>query len=507
MSKRIPNLFNLLLVIYVALGSTACSYGLAVIGTTVAQPSFYSSMGLAQSGEPGYSRTTRYLGAFNGLNAAGAAVGTITNAFIADLLSRKRTISIGAILQIIGAALCAGAVNVSMFMAGRFISGWGIGILISVIPMYQSEISTPEARGFMVSIHGIMIAIGYTLSGWIGFGVYFITASGSTSTFPWRFPLAFQIAPVLLLLVGSPWVPYSPRWLLMKGRKEEALEVMKRLHAKKGETENTDALREYHQLVRQVDLDREVVDKRCWYEVVRTPANRRRALIASLLMWGDMFMGSLVIANYGVILFGELGLSGYMPLLCLGIYVTITIPGNTITALYLDRLGRRTFLLIGTGGIGLCLVLETLMQGLYMDSTNDAGKRAAIFFIFLYIFFWSTCMDATQFVYLSEIFPTHLRSQGVAVGMFSYFAASIILLVAGPIAMDNIGWRFMLVFAVPTCCYWFAIYFLFPETAGRSLEDINAGFGDPVAVNYFNATAEEIKEFDAVMHVENANGA
>lgn len=115
-------------------------------------------MGLAQSGEPGYSRTTRYLGAFNGnlfqvpalstgwlknrpgLNAAGAAVGTITNAFIADLLSRKRTISIGAILQIIGAALCAGAVNVSMFMAGRFISGWGIGILISVIPMFGSSL-------------------------------------------------------------------------------------------------------------------------------------------------------------------------------------------------------------------------------------------------------------------------------------------------------------------------------------------------------------------------------
>jgi MFS family permease len=72
-------------------------------------------------------------------------------------------------------------------------------------------------------------------------------------------------------------------------------------------------------------------------------------------------------------------------------------------------------------------------------------------------------MDATQYVYLSEIFPTHLRSQGVAVGMFSYFVATIILLVAGPIAMDNIGWRFMLVFAVPTCCYWFAIYLYLPS--------------------------------------------
>lgn len=151
--------------------------------------------------------------------------------------SRKYTIQFGALIQIIGGALCAGSINVAMFLAGRFIVGWAIGILYTVsfpdlsrcymqpsmcstrltslhyqaIPVYQSEMSTPATRGFMVSMHGIMIAIGYLLSSWIGFGVYFITANGSDSSFPWRFPISFQIVPAILLLVGSPRLPFSPR--------------------------------------------------------------------------------------------------------------------------------------------------------------------------------------------------------------------------------------------------------------------------------------------------------
>lgn len=100
-----------------------------------------------------------------------------------------------------------------MFLVGRVINGLGIGALVTAIPMYQAEVSTPESRGFMVSMHGVMFAMGYTLSAFIGFGVSFISTSGSTSSFPWRFPIAFQMVPALLLLAGSPWLPYSPRWL------------------------------------------------------------------------------------------------------------------------------------------------------------------------------------------------------------------------------------------------------------------------------------------------------
>jgi hypothetical protein len=102
-----------------------------------------------------------------------------------------------------------------------------------------------------------MFAVGYSLRAWIGFGVYFISASGLTSTFPWRFPLAFQAFPAVLLLLGSPWLPFSPRWLMQQGRFEEAEAVLKRLHTHKNGENHEQAIKEFYQMRKQLDLDRE----------------------------------------------------------------------------------------------------------------------------------------------------------------------------------------------------------------------------------------------------------
>lgn len=136
MTKLVPNAFNLVVVIFVALGSTACSYGMAVISSTIGQPSFYYDFNLAQAGEPGYNRTSQLIGAMNGLNSAGSAVGCAFVSWSADKYGRKRSLQLGSLILILGAALCAGAVNMAMFLVGRFIAGFGIGVLITVIPMY-----------------------------------------------------------------------------------------------------------------------------------------------------------------------------------------------------------------------------------------------------------------------------------------------------------------------------------------------------------------------------------
>lgn len=135
MGKLIPNAFNLWIVIFVALGSTACSYGMSVISSTIGQPTFYTYFGLARPGEPGYTRTSNLIGAMNGLSSAGSAFGCGFSAWSADKLGRKVTIQLGAIVMIIGAALCAGSVNMVMFLIARFIAGFGIGLLITAIPM------------------------------------------------------------------------------------------------------------------------------------------------------------------------------------------------------------------------------------------------------------------------------------------------------------------------------------------------------------------------------------
>jgi MFS family permease len=189
----------------------------------------------------------------------------------------------------------------------------------------------------------------------------------------------------------------------------------------------------------------------------------------------------------------------FMPLLLSALWVTASFPGNIFTALMIDRIGRRTFMLTGIGGLTVTLILEAVMQARYLGTDNVAGQRAAIFFIFLFIFFWSTFIDATQYLYVSEIFPTHLRAQGMAVSMVGLYSGSIILLCAGPIALDNIHWKFFLILIIPTALHFVIIFFFYPETKQRSLEDINEAFGDKVAVHYYHATIEDEKKYADIL--------
>lgn len=246
-----------------------------------------------------------------------------------------------------------------------------------------------------------MFAMGYTLSAWIGFGVSFITASGSTSTFPWRFPIAFQMAPALLLLIGSPWLPRSPRWLMMQNRNEEAHNVLLRLHRIKNDPHDTTARTEFYQMKKQVDYDRQLKATTSRWELFKTAPNRRRALVGFLLMWNNQFTGVLVLANYGIILYTSLGMSGIFPLLLTSIWVTSSFPGNIFCAFFVERFGRRKFMLIGLSGILMCLVCETALQAEFLGTSNRAGQNAAIFFLFFFLTpFWSTFMDASQFLYV-----------------------------------------------------------------------------------------------------------
>lgn len=152
-------------------------------------------------------------------------------------------------------------------------------------------------------------------------------------------------------------------------------------------------------------------------------------------------------------------------------------------------------MLIGLAGTMVANTLEAALQAQYLGTTNIAGQKAAIFAIFLFILFWSSFLDASQFLYLSEIFPMHIRAEGMALGMSALYLADIAVLIAGPIALDKIKWKFFLVFIIPTAVEWLCVFFFFPETKQRSLEDINAAFGDTVAVHYYGATTEEQEEY------------
>jgi MFS family permease len=232
-----------------------------------------------------------------------------------------------------------------MFQAGRFISGLGIGVLVTVCPMYLSEMSSPFRRGWLVGHHAIFLVFGYMLSAWVGFACYY--AETTIPEFAWRFPLALQCFPPLILLIGSPWLPRSPRWLISKGKMDEARNVLRRLRQSKDDPNDLVAKEEFYQTKEQLHLEAEklaATGHSVWTAAWKIKSYRRRMLIGFLTQWGAEFGGPLIIVslgvivrlmanesqnNYAVLLYTNLGMTGSMPLL--------------LSALWLTTAGKYTF--------------------------------------------------------------------------------------------------------------------------------------------------------------------
>ncbi|OQU94842.1 hypothetical protein CLAIMM_01134 [Cladophialophora immunda] len=492
MGRLLPGItaYNWALVMLLATGPMACGYAMSCLSGAIGQHGFYVSMGYTDDpSDPGYPRTSHFLSAASGTFIGGASVGAVIAAWAADELGRKLTLQLTTLVYMLGGSLQSGAVNPSMFLAARFLSGVGMGSLLAVAPMYQAEVSPPESRGFMVAMTGFMFAIGNSLSCWINVGTYFKGVNDPKSEFAWRFPLAVQLLPTLILLLGSPILPASPRWLIMKERHEEAETVIRRLHGHLGDQAGEYAKREFNQMSRQIAFDSSVSKRIGPLPIIRTASNRKRVFLAFNLLWGTQFLGLTTVGIYGVLVYQQLGMTGPMPLILQAIWVSITMPGNFINAALVDRVGRRPLLLIGTCGILICVVLNCILQGLYLEPNFRPGLKASIFLTFLMICFWCTCIDATQFVYISEIFPSYIRAQGQAVGTLGLTLSNVILLVAAPIALDAIHWKFYLVNISWTVLFIITIFFLYPETSGKSIEDLSAIFGDTVVVTFEDAVS------------------
>lgn len=187
-----------------------------------------------------------------------------------------------------------------MFQAGRFICGLGIGILVTVCPMYLSEMSSALRRGWLVGHHAIFLVFGYMLSGWVGYACYY--ATGPLSGFGWRFPLALQCLPALVLLLGSPWLPRSPRWLISKGKFDEAQHVLQQLRESPDDPNNLAAKEEFFQTKEQIQLEAEKLATygSVWKAVFTRKTYRKRMAIGFLTQWGAEFGGPLIIVSVAI---------------------------------------------------------------------------------------------------------------------------------------------------------------------------------------------------------------
>lgn len=269
--------------------------------------------------------------------------------------------------------------------------------------------------------------------------------------------------------------------MIENNKGETAKIILARLHSGSSvPTSGNFTETEYLQIKTQLDFERSLDSS--WSSIFKVPHYRKRALVGFSTLLGGQLTGTLVINNYGPSLYKSLGYSGADDLILSGGWLVLGFFANIANAILLDRVGRKWLMAAGFAGCCVALIGEIVMLALFEGTSNRGGNIAAVFFLFLHLFFYGGCIDGSTYVYASEIWPTHLRAKGFSLSIAGLFVGSLTLLVSAPTAFDNIEWRFYLVMLSCSAFFVVAIAIFWPETRGLPLEEIAAKFGDDVTI-------------------------
>jgi len=200
-----------------------------------------------------------------------------------DSLGRRKTVMLGAIINLVGACLQCGAQNLAMILVGRILAGWAVGVLSMSVPIYQSECAHPSKRGLIVGITQQMIGVGFIVSTWVGYGSSKVPDS---SSFSWRFPLAFQVVPCLIIICGIMFFPESPRYLVEIDRADEGLKVLHKLHYNGSNEDDIQA--QFHEIKTTIEAEKAITAPG-WLVMFKVKTWRTRLMHATLIqVFGQM---------------------------------------------------------------------------------------------------------------------------------------------------------------------------------------------------------------------------
>ncbi|KAK2786767.1 hypothetical protein FQN52_007653 [Onygenales sp. PD_12] len=451
---------------FAALGSFLFGYDSGIIASSIAQDDFVGRFG----GQLDDATTGGIVSSFTG----GAIVGSIGVSYLSDAYGRRVTIFVGGVLAAFGGALQGGAVTIAMLVAGRFIAGLAIGLMSATVPVYCSEVAPPQIRGLLAGMQQWMIGCGFVVAQWVGYG-----CSQYESSFSWRFPLSFQAFPAIFLASGALFLPETPRWLIEHGKPEAGLKALIRLHSNHKHTNNELVHREYEQIRDTIALEQQETTK-SWREILITrPSWRRRILLASGIQAFTQCSGVNLINYYGPRIYATLGFSTSNALMIIGISGALSQTWNTVCLGLLDNVGRRKLLIPSLLGMGATLCVEATLSR-YFDpdtSTNTHALRAAVAMYFVFSFFF-TPLGVISWIYPSEIFPTAIRARGTSVSTFVNWGLNLVFAQCAPIGLSRLGYRFFYCFMAFNWVGAGLVWLVYPETVGRSLEEVEEVFLD-----------------------------
>jgi sugar porter (SP) family MFS transporter len=398
---------------------------------------------------------------WHGFTIAIALIGTLVGALLsakpADVFGRKRVLIIIALLFGISALGSALAHDWTLFLIYRFIGGLAVGASSVIGPMYIAEISPPKIRGRLVASFQLNIVVGQVLS---YLSNYLIVQTIELNA--WRWMLGIELVPALLFFFLLILIPDSPRWLVLKNKTQEARHILRKLGSADPDKELNEITESFRSFTRVAQ------------DHFFTVKNRIPIILAILVAVFNQLSGINAVMYYAPRIFEMAGFAADSALFQAIIIGTSLLASVIVGMALIDKIGRKKLLLIGS--VGMFFFLSMVARTFYANV--EEGVFILIYLIGFIGFFGFTA-GTVIWVYISEIFPNTVRAKGQTLGSFTHWVMAVIISWGFPVIVEGHtygGGIAFTIFAISMVFMFFTVWKVFPETKGKSLEEIQKEF-------------------------------
>ena len=361
--------------------------------------------------------------AMTGWAASCALIGCMAGAMLAgalsDKLGRKKVLMISAFAFAISSVGILSPSAIEYFILFRFIGGIGIGIASILAPMYISEIAPADIRGRLISIYQLGIVTGILLIYFVNAGIAGLHDDAWNVDSGWRWMFGSGLVPSVIFIFLLLPIPESPRWLSKQNRWNEADAILAKVNGRENADKEIISIRE------------SLTEKQAPFSDLMKPGLRTALIIGIVLSVFSQITGINVIMYYAPEIFKATG-SGSSSALMQTVWVgSINLLLTIIAIKYVDKLGRKKLLLIGSAGMAVCLAIVGL--AFYTDS---AGGYWVLAGILLYSSFFALSLGPLTFVVVAEIFPNHIRGRAMSVAIFFLWLSLYVVSQTYPMLME-----------------------------------------------------------------------
>ncbi|KAK7181091.1 MFS monosaccharide transporter [Paraphaeosphaeria sporulosa] len=450
---------------------------------------YYTRMGFGHKGADGGVVVTNDIlqGGIVSIYYLGTLVGALVGGWFGDRFGRIKTIFLGAAIGVVGASLQTSAMDHQWMICARLVNGWGTGILNSIIPVWATETAEHTSRGQFIAIEFTLNIFGVVLAYWIEYGCSFY--GDGTSSFIWRFPIAFQIPMLLTLMALVMFFPESPRWLVKVGREDEARYVLSRLRGNVTGEEQEKTEAEFQDIVTSVEIERSGrKGPQSYFHMLfgigsgKLHTGRRVQLVIWLQIMQE-WVGIAGVTIYAPTIFGIAGMSPEKRQWIAGLNNIFYMFSTLICVFTLDKIGRRWTLYWGSVGQGIAMALAGGFSYLGQQGTleGNAGKasaygNAAVSMVYIFTFIFGATWLTVPWLYPAEIFPLEVRAKGNAWGVVGWSIGNGWLTLLCPVMFKALSEKTLYIFAACNAITIPMVWALYPETNQRTLEEIDLLF-------------------------------